>query len=393
MSASQHPVALRLERLVGGDAKLLALVMMLPLIDGVFPALILAGAIDDPWSAIQVGLLIFGGSATVAVMLAEMNGTPREQVAIVLLVGIPLILLAAVQAALAPAIETVLNEETIKRFAAVVILAIAAKTASATIGEYLPSPGVIIGLGLVASIDPSGAAFTLMDDPALVMNATLAAVSGVAFALAIAISGPYLREYMDIDRFRFGSAVALGLLPLSLLGMAFGQAPLAALVVAALFAIEFPFERDSESTGSDGPSDGSSPVPTTASAATSAGTPSPTPTASSNSSPTPSSFVPAVGTGPLADGSEDSTDEPTTVGSATAADSSSTAAADATTAESEREREREHEQEQEHEHEHEQAPVQTQNHGREQSTNQNDDDNGPYPGDDTTETEGRAPWL
>ncbi|ELY94148.1 hypothetical protein C483_03250 [Natrialba hulunbeirensis JCM 10989] len=389
MSASQHPVALRLERLVGGDAKLLALVMMLPLIDGVFPALILAGAIDDPWSAVQVGLLIFGGSATVAVMLAEMNGTPREQVAIVLLVGIPLILLAAVQAALAPAIETVLNEEIITRFAAVVILAIAAKTASATIGEYLPSPGVIIGLGLVASIDPNGAAFTMMDDPTLVVNATLAAVAGVAFALAIAVSGPYLREYMDIDRFRFGSAVALGLLPLSLLGMAFGQAPLAALVVAALFAIEFPFERDSKSASSDGPSDGPAPVSTTASAPTNTRTPSRSPTRSSNSSPTPSSFVPAVGTGPLADGGEDSSDESTPVATAAAGDSGSKKDADTTAAETETQSESEPESERKRK----QPQVQAQDPGPEQSTSQDDDDNGAYPGDDTTETEGRAPWL
>ncbi len=253
MSTSQHPVALRLERLVGGDARLLALVMMLPLIDGVFPALILAGALDDPLGAVQVGLLIFGGSATVAVILAEMTGTPREQAAIVLLVGIPLILLAAVQAALAPAIGSVIDIVIFERFAALVIAAIAAKTASATVGEYLPSPAVIIGLGLVASIDPNGAAFIVMDDLALVANATLAAVVGVAFALVVALGGPYLREYMDIDRFRFGSAVALGLLPLSLLGMAFGQAPLAALVVAAIFAIDVPvgFDRDSSEEGDD----------------------------------------------------------------------------------------------------------------------------------------------
>ncbi|AXR77684.1 DUF5794 domain-containing protein [Natrarchaeobaculum sulfurireducens] len=253
MSTSQHPVALRLERFVGGDARLLALVMMLPLIDGVFPALILAGALDDPLGAVQIGLLIFGGSATVAVILAEMTGTPREQATIVLLVGIPLILLAAVQAALAPAIGSVLDIAIFERFAALVIAAIAAKTASATIGEYLPSPAVIISLGLVASIDPNGAAFMVMDDPALVANATLAAVVGVAFALVVALGGPYLREYMDIDRFRFGSAVALGLLPLSLLGMAFGQAPLAALVVAAIFAIDVPvgFDRDSSEEDDD----------------------------------------------------------------------------------------------------------------------------------------------
>jgi len=240
MSTSQHPVALRMERIVGGDARLLALVMMLPLVDGVFPALILAGALDDPLGAIQVGLLIFGGSATVAVILAEMDGTPREQAAVVMLVGVPLILLAAVQAALAPTFESLVDIAIFERFAALVIAAIAAKTASATIGDYLPNPVVVIGLGLVASIDPTGLTVQVMTDPVLVAHATLAAAIGVAFALTIALTGPYLRRYMDIDRFRFGSAVALGLLPLSLLGMAFGQAPLAALLVAAIFAVDLP---------------------------------------------------------------------------------------------------------------------------------------------------------
>ncbi|ELY71995.1 DUF5794 domain-containing protein, partial [Natronobacterium gregoryi] len=238
--------------------------MMLPLIDGVFPALILAGALDDPIGAVQVGLLIFGGSATVAVILAEMTGTPREQAKVVLLVGIPVILLSAVQAALAPAIESVLNIVIFERFAALVILAIAAKTASATIGEYLPSPGVIIGLGLVASLDLNGMAFIMMDDPALVANSILAAVVGVVFALAVALGGPYLRKYMDIDRFRFGSAVALGLLPIALVADTFGQAPLAALVVAAIFAIDPPLEGDEDEEGEDdslAPAVGTGPLP------------------------------------------------------------------------------------------------------------------------------------
>ncbi|WP_254764114.1 DUF5794 domain-containing protein [Natrinema marinum] len=252
MSTSQHPVALRMERIVGGDARLLALVMMLPLVDGVFPALILAGALGEPLGAIQVGLLIFGGSATVAVILADMDGTPREQAAVVMLIGLPLILLAALEAALAPTIESVLDIVIFERFAALVIAAIAAKTASATIGDYLPNPVVVIGLGLVASVDPTGLTIRVMTDPVLVAHATLAAAVGVAFALTVALTGPYLREYMDIDRFRFGSAVALGLLPLSLLGMAFGQAPLAALVVAALFAIDLPLGGgDDSSTGAD----------------------------------------------------------------------------------------------------------------------------------------------
>ncbi|WP_049921076.1 DUF5794 domain-containing protein [Halopiger djelfimassiliensis] len=314
MSTSRHPVAFRLERLVGGDTRLLALVMMLPLVDGIFPVLILAGGLDDPLSAIQTGLLIFGGSATVAVILAEMSGTPREQAKVVLLVGVPLILLAVVQAVLAPAIGSLLQEQIFERFAAVVILAIAAKTASATIGEYLPSPGVIISLGLIASIDPSGATFVLMNDPGLVANATLAAVVGVAFALAVALSGPYLREYMNLDRFRFGSAVALGLLPLSLLTDAFGQAPLAALIVAGVFAIDPPIGPQTTDERDSSPDDGA---------------------------PTEGREPPA---GTLTDGGE--TGSRPVVGGWVASEPEEGA-----------------------------------------------DDDSTYPGDDTTETDGRAPWL
>ncbi|MFC6732766.1 MULTISPECIES: DUF5794 domain-containing protein [unclassified Haladaptatus] len=217
MSSSQHPIALRLERQVGGAAKLLVTVMALPLIDGIFPALVLAGALDSVTGILEVGLLVFGGSATVAVILAEMDGTPREQAQTILIVGIPLIALAALEAALAPTIKSVLMLDTFERFAALVILAIAAKTASATIGEYLPRPGVIIGLGLLASLDVSGFEFALALNPDLIVRAAAAAGVGVGFALSIALLGPWLRGVVDIDRFRFGSAVALGMLPLSIL--------------------------------------------------------------------------------------------------------------------------------------------------------------------------------
>jgi len=238
MSTSQHPIALRLEEQVGGATKLLATVMCLPLVDGIFPALVLAGALDTTAGILQVGLLVFGGSATVAVILAEMDGTPRDQARIVLVVGAVLLAIAAIEAALAPTIESLLNLELFERFAALVIAAVAAKTASARIGEYLPRPAVIVGLGLVASLDPASAELVLVPDVSLVLRAVASAGVGVGFALLVALLGPMLRTQVDIDRFRFGSAVALGLLPLSLLGMPFGRAPLAVLAVTALFAFD-----------------------------------------------------------------------------------------------------------------------------------------------------------
>ncbi|MFC7133939.1 MULTISPECIES: DUF5794 domain-containing protein [Salinibaculum] len=240
MSSSRHPIALSIERKVGDATKLLAIVMCLPLVDGLFPALVLAGALDSITGIVQVGLLVFGGSATVAVIIAEMDDSPRSQARIVLGVGAVVTSVAVVEAALAPTIAGVLNLVIFERFAGLVILAVAARTASARIGEYLPRPAVIVALGFVASVDPAGAALVVDARPELMLRAAAAAGIGVTFALVVALVSPWLRNAVHLDRFRFGSAVALGVLPLSVFGVIPANAPLAlaVLVMTAVFAFE-----------------------------------------------------------------------------------------------------------------------------------------------------------
>ena len=253
MSNSQHPVALRIERATGDGTRLLATVMCLPLVDGIFPAIVLAGALSGLLGILEVGLLVFGGSATVAVILAELDGDRQENTRSVLAIGAVLIPLAALEAALAPTIAGVIDLAVFERFAALVILAIAAKTASARIGDLLPRPGVIIGLGLLGSVDPAGAQLVMTLDPELVARAAAAAGAGIAFALVVAWFGSRLRELVVLDRFRFGSAVALGIFALSLLGLVPSEAPiaLAVLGVTALFALD-PSEDTAIGTDSTG---------------------------------------------------------------------------------------------------------------------------------------------
>jgi hypothetical protein len=179
-----------------------------------------------------------------------MDGAPHEQVRVVALVGGLVTVGAVVEAALAPTIASVLRLATFERFAALVVATVAAKTASARVGEYLPRPAVIVGLGLVASFDPGGARLAVVADPGLVARGGAAALAGTAFALAVAALGPRLREHVRLDRFRFGSAVALGLLALSIAGPDFGVAPLAVLGVTAAFAL------DPGATGADDPAGG-----------------------------------------------------------------------------------------------------------------------------------------
>jgi hypothetical protein len=240
MSVSRHPVALRLEQQVGEGTRLLATVMALPLVDGIFPALVLAGALTYPFGILEAGLLVFGGSATVAIILAEMDGDRRQQVRAILALAVVLLPLAALEAAVAPTIESVLNMAVFQRFAGLVILAVAAKTASSKVGDYLPRPAVIVGLGMLASVQPAGAELVVRADPGLIARAVATAGVGVTFALLVALAAPRLRGAVDLDRFRFGSAVALGMLALSVLKLMPTEAPVAlgVLVVTAVFAYD-----------------------------------------------------------------------------------------------------------------------------------------------------------
>ena len=76
MSVSQHPVALTIEQRVGDSARLLATVMALPLLDGLFVALLLAGTLRTPAGMFETGLLVLGGGAGGAGSLAGRDAGP-----------------------------------------------------------------------------------------------------------------------------------------------------------------------------------------------------------------------------------------------------------------------------------------------------------------------------
>jgi len=247
MSHSRKAVNLSTERQARSAWSTLATVMCLPLLDGVFPALVLAGALSDPAGLATVGLLVFGGSATVAVVLSELGGSRRHRVVTVLAVGAVVVPVAALEAAAAPTIRSLLRLSVLEPFAALVILAVAARTASASVSEWLPRPAVIVVVGLLASLDPSGASLSLSTDPALVLRGAGAAGLGVLAALLVAVVAPRLRTVVDVDRFRFGSAVALGVLALSTVGLVPSDSPLALAVlgVTVLLSLD-PDDADGE---------------------------------------------------------------------------------------------------------------------------------------------------
>ncbi|MFB6163453.1 MAG: DUF5794 domain-containing protein [Halococcoides sp.] len=218
MSVVDRPALRGVQTRLRGPAGVLATVMGLPLVDGVFPALVLSGALATTGGILEVGLLVFGGSATVVVVLLELDGSPAQRARTVAVVGSGVIAIAALEAAFAPTVASVLDQAAIERVAAVAIALIGARTASDRVAEWLPHPGLVVAVGLLVSLDPAGFALgTVANGPFL---AGVAAASiGVGFALLVALAGPWIRRHVDLLRFRLGSAVALGLLAGSVAGV------------------------------------------------------------------------------------------------------------------------------------------------------------------------------
>lgn len=239
MSSSKHPTTEFLDAYIDDETRLLAVVMFLPLVDGLFPVLVLTGALDTVTGIVEVGLLIFGGSATVTVILSEMDTSRKARSLVVLSVGSVLIVVSTLEAILAPTIVTMLNTPVFERFAAIVILAVAARTASAQVAQVLPGPGTIVGLGLVASLDLSDVALDIQTQPEVVWKAFAASGVGVGFALLVALASPWLRRNLDLEAFRFGSAVALGVLPLTLFGVLPSNTPLSLAVLGVTVFFSF----------------------------------------------------------------------------------------------------------------------------------------------------------
>jgi hypothetical protein len=239
MASSKHPTTRLLDKYIDDETRLLAVVMFLPLVDGLFPVLVLTGALDSITGIIEVGLLIFGGSATVTVIVSEMDSTRKAQSLVVLSVGSVLIVVSILEAMLAPTIINLLNIPVFERFAAIVIVTVAARTASARVAQILPGPGTIVGLGLVASLDFSNIVLNIQTQPEIMWKAFAASGVGVGFALIVALISPWLRQNLDLEAFRFGSAVALGVLPLTLFGVLPANTPLSLAVLGVTVVFSF----------------------------------------------------------------------------------------------------------------------------------------------------------
>lgn len=223
---------------IGSREQELLTVMGLALVDGVFPVLILSGALETPLQAIQVGLLVFGGSATAAVVFGEFDGGLWANLKSVMTVTIIISAIALIESMLAPVISSVLTIQRLEIFAAIALFIVAVRVSGASINKYLPSPVFVIGVGLLLSFQLGGAPTNVTYQTDLVFNTLIAVTAGSVFTATLVVIKHLFSEVINLERLQQGSAIALGLLVLALLGVVPQSASLAALGLTGVLSLE-----------------------------------------------------------------------------------------------------------------------------------------------------------
>ncbi len=232
----------------------------LPLVDGVFAMVAVAGVLDSPVGVVLVGTMIFGGSGAITVVLTDFDGEGRSYLPGMASLGVVLAFLAGLQASMAPMAMALMDTATLRLVAVLVLLLVAAQIGSDRLGDRSPRIGLVVLVGLLLSIRPAGGIPALSVDPVLGMAGVTAALLGVLVAGATLVLGSRLRRWLDRDRFRHAGGISLAVLAVSLVLPFPSETSLLILALGILFAVDegairrrFTRARTSSESASEGP--------------------------------------------------------------------------------------------------------------------------------------------
>lgn len=233
-------------------AKPLAVVMLLPF-TGIYQSMVASGALDSLTGSVGVGAVVFGGPAAVSIVFAKLATDRVRGLKLVCLVGAVQLPTAAVSGAVATASRNVLWVEGFAVLTALVLWVIAFDIINDSTPSWVPSllaigavlTGVMLldiaaslAAGEVTVIWPGDGvvAWTwtvLTTERVVIGRSVVAALSGLSLVALSVVFRPVLLNYVDLRRFKMGSAIALCLIGLDLTGVV-ADAPILTIVVVSL---------------------------------------------------------------------------------------------------------------------------------------------------------------
>lgn len=240
-----HPIRRTLKWLFpSAEVRELAVVMLLPIPSGVYAAFVLAGGLASIEGVVQVGLLVFGGSASAAIILSQFHEDRREELHGVGGIGLLLVPAAALTAIFAPTLQQVLHESLFTLVTVGVILLIAFEAECEYTASVIPRIERL-GIGTLAIAIVSaiinvqhGIQVRVVVNRWLIFKSIAAAVVGLGFVTILILLRPQIQKRVEMAKFETGCAIALTFVALDLAGIVHGYTSIIALILTIVFSMK-----------------------------------------------------------------------------------------------------------------------------------------------------------
>lgn len=237
-------------------AQALALVMLLPFA-GIYPSMVATGALSSFSSSVALGVVVFGGPAAVAIVLAELTTNRTRGLQIVALIGAVQLPAAALTATIATASRAVLWVDGFAVLTMIVLFVIAFEIVNNSTPQWVPSL-LTIGLMLIclllldAGVSVVSGEVTLLlpgdgvvdwvwtvvaTERVLILRSVVASLAGLSVVAATVVCGPGLLDYVIVQRFKNGCAIALCLVGLEVADIVTDAPTLTIIVVSLALAV------------------------------------------------------------------------------------------------------------------------------------------------------------
>lgn len=191
--------------------KKLALILCLPLVDGVFATLLVTGAVETFSDIVSIALTIFTGAGALAVLYSY-SSSKKEALTMVKQV-VPVMFLAGILVALiAPVFESIFYLERMQLVAGLVLVVIALDILDHHVSDYLSVPTVLL----------TGMLLSLRNPSAITISSEYLAPALVTLSISIVFLYVFAhmnREMLDLDVIRKGGAAVLMIIAASMFGL------------------------------------------------------------------------------------------------------------------------------------------------------------------------------
>ena len=242
--------------LASGGARALAVVMLLPFA-GIYPSMVATGALSSLSSAVALGVVVFGGPAAVAIVLAELDTTKTRGLQLVCLIGAVQLPAAAISAAIATASRAAIWVDGFAALTMIVLFVIAFEIVNTSTPQWVPSLQTVgyvlvcllfldvivsVARGEVTLLRPGNGLVAWVwtvatTERVLIFRSVVAAVAGLSLVAATVVSRSLLLDHIIVQRFKIGCAIVLCLIGLEVAGIVTNAPTLTVTVISLVLAV------------------------------------------------------------------------------------------------------------------------------------------------------------